>query len=851
MSLEKVARKKISFSREGKRNAHRSRLILLNINFPFFIPFLMLTALFVFPENRAGHKHRGGRGGGSTHSPALYTIGIETPSAVAASFPSTSSNKDAVTSPPRGSISVSITDATDQRARKDAVCDMIASSREDLCRSIIAPLVTSIVPPAPGLPREYHPTRSYAQQPQYAQGTVVLDGSSKSRNHILFDPYDGLLVTAIRDLATKETTKAVFLSAVELDEHNQLIDLLSAEARAQRSASPGVALRAGVVRHQIPTVVEDTTDRFTAIEETTFEDVSKDCHVTLQYLASKCQGDTRHQVISVVVVHRQQRSTDATIDGDNGSAAVGATPNTTLQFVSLVVNEITRGTRATRHCVQNVASLLESRSNAVSFTSTKVLFLLKPVLTGKQPGAWITLLDPHGAATSVVTTTSAAIDAVPPTSESFKDAFSVLQTLSRVSGAARNGNAECLLWNHSSSSFPPRSLVGNANEQLHISTSSSTGTGAAMDTTLRRASRLTEEIDKRFQQLSGAVPPSSASHGRAVNQHVDSHQQVPQQQHHQRERSSSISSSDLEPRQQHPTPVVVTMSRNGAAQQQQQLRQSRSHHTTPIHQRFAVDDDDDSSRRRRAHTPQQTTTTRHVKDMQRRIRYLEQSESHDGSHRRGGPTQIIQNLGDDDDFYDNQGGGYRAQPSSSQRNKTNNNSKSQDHFITRGKATQSPHRTTKAVKDVSDNDNDVNNNNGDGEYRSSSPLVQRLKKELAKEKSHSSSMLHNYETYKHTMEGVLLRLRKDLEGQSIKLEDTQKQLRLRDKILRNGNDGHQVKTRELESVTTKLKQLEELHHSSAADHQQQKSAWKAQRVELHKSNDQLQHRVNDLLETIN
>jgi hypothetical protein len=799
----------------------------------------MLTAVFVFPENRSGHKQR--VRGGSSDTTALYTISADAQSVP--SLPSTSSNRDASPSPPRGSITVAITDTTDHRAKKDAVCDMIASTREELCRSIVAPLVASVVPPSSDTLREYNSLpaahRAY-HSPPYAQGTVVLDGSSRARNQILFDPYDGLLVTAIRDLATKDTTKAVFLSAVELDEHNQLIDLLSPDARAQRSASPGVALRAGVVRHQIPTVVEDTTDRFTAVEETTFEDVSKDCHVTLQYLATKCQGDTRHQIISVVVVHRNSSTGAAHHDS-------AATPNTTLQFVSLVVNEITRGTRATRHCVQNVASLLESRSNAVSFTSTKVLFLLKPALTGKQPGAWVTLLDPHGAAATLVPPTD-TLSTPTAAAEAFKDAFAVLQTLSRVSGAARNGNTECLLWNHHAA--VPTNLP--TAERLHISTSSSTGGAGGLvnplDNTMRRASRLTEEIDKRFQQLSGAAPPSSSSHNiisnRVPNRHDDAHPPVQSL----RERSSSISSSDLEPRQQQPTPVNITMSRSSGGRQA-----ARSHHSTPTQQRRG---DDVVSPGRRAHTPPATSNrqqqNRNVEDMQKRIRYLEQSElSHNGAHGKGprGPTLVQPNMVDDDNFYD-QAGGHRAQPS---RQTEKQKSAGGTKVIARGNTTQSPYLTNAktAVADNDDNGMGEGGDGEDGEYRSSSPLVQRLKKDLAREKLHSSSMLHNYETYKHTMEGVLLRLRKDLEGQSLKLEEVQKQLRLRDKILRSGNDGHQVKARELESVTAKLKQLEDAHQGVLVDHQQQKSAWKAQRVELHKSNDQFQHRVNDLLETIN
>lgn len=758
----------------------------------------MLTAALLFPPAN-----------GASHGRSAYSVSAD------AVRPSTAGSSQ---SPPRGGVSVIVTDVTDARAKKDALCDMVAASREDLLRTVVIPLVESITPPA--LPHsdtsadDHHGSlmRASSGLPAHAQGTVVIDGSSAARANALLDAYDGLLVASIRELAKRPTTKAVFLSAVELDEHNQLIDLLAEDARSQRSASPHVALRAAVVRHQIPTIVEDTTDRFTAVEETTFEDVSSDCHPTLRYLATKCQSDSRHQIFSVVVMHRH---------GCNA-------PNTTMQFISLVVNEVTRGTRATRHCIQNAASLLESRSSAVSYTSTKVLFLLKPVLTGRQPGAWVALLDPHGTCRAAGSRPGADGDVVEAPQESFKDAFTVLQTLSRVSGASRNGVAACLLWNNPTPSalpiYQPANDLTRGDSQV-ISSSVDTTGNAALDNTMRRASRLTEATDKRFQELMVAQPPSR----RAATPPLAS----------QRQRSSSTSSSELEPRNRHPTLTPITMMSRGHPR----ASTSTSNRAPSPPRRPAGTPSHDSHRNQAAD------------DMRRRIAFLEQSEA-DATFVRGakgtgtrGPTMIDPHALDGGVFVPSIVGHSSASKRGARAERRNE--------AARVKAARSPYKAMMTVAHVNGDaipseEDDENRNVMGGEQRSSSPTtIQRLKKELAKEKAHGANILHNYETYKHTMEGALQRLRRDLEAQTAKLDDTQKQLRQRDRVLRTGHDGHHVTARELESVTAKLRALEEQHHQALSDHSRQKSAWKAQRMELHKSNELLQTRVSDLLETIN
>ena len=100
------------------------------------------------------------------------------------------------------------------------------------------------------------------------------------------------------------------------------------------------------------------------------------------------------------------------------------------------VNEQTKETVAT--ALTNAASLLESRASSVPFTGSKVTFLLKPALLARQPGCWIAALAPE---------TPAARN----TRETYRDAFSMVQTAERIYAAKtgrfafKSANSKALL----------------------------------------------------------------------------------------------------------------------------------------------------------------------------------------------------------------------------------------------------------------------------------------------------------------------------------------------------------------------------------------------------------------------
>ena len=307
---------------------------------------------------------------------------------------------------------VSIVDVTDARSKTSMSCNCVATeehSNEFLYDGLVEPLIREL--------------RAGAA----TQAVVVVNGSLASRRHMLFHPFEGLVVRAVHDLC--RAGGRVTLSAVEQDEHNQLVDLL-----ADQDAQPSLMM----MRSRIPTIIENTDFNFTSVEETTLHDLSEQgSEATFSLLRDRKLSDVHHQILSLVLydVHRS---------GGGGPQRSGSVDvrspisNRTIQFVSMVVNEQTKATRNTRHCITNAASLLESRASSVPFTGSKVTFLLKPGLLAHQPGCWIAALAPE---------TPAARN----TRETYRDAFSMVQTAERIYAAKtgrfafKSANSKALL----------------------------------------------------------------------------------------------------------------------------------------------------------------------------------------------------------------------------------------------------------------------------------------------------------------------------------------------------------------------------------------------------------------------
>ncbi len=284
---------------------------------------------------------------------------------------------------------VTIVDVTDSRSRASTVCACVATeahSNEFLYDGLVEPLLREL--------------RSGAA----AQAVVVIHGSLASRRHLLFQPFEGLLVRAAHELCRSGCK--VTLSAVEQDEHNQLVDLV-----ADQDSKPALMM----MRARIPTIIENTDFNFTSVEDATLHDLTEQgMEAVFANLRDSKLSDVHHQVISLVAYDVASK-TAAT----GRSTSMAQLPNRTIQFVSLVVNEQTKSMRNTRHCITNAASLLESRASSVPFTGSKITFLLKPAMLARQPGCWIAAIAPETPSSK-------------QSRETFRDAFSLVQTAQRI-----------------------------------------------------------------------------------------------------------------------------------------------------------------------------------------------------------------------------------------------------------------------------------------------------------------------------------------------------------------------------------------------------------------------------------
>ncbi|RNF21149.1 uncharacterized protein Tco025E_03592 [Trypanosoma conorhini] len=265
-------------------------------------------------------------------------------------------------------------DVTDVRARKNMNFDYYATSAGDLFAEAVMPILRALLPPV--------------SVPQVA---VVADGAETTRFHALLDPEEGLVPLCWRVLTGTvefgDLLEAVYLAVVELDDGNRLRDL-----------TPGGPAEAE------PIIIEDADDHFTAVEDACYVELRTEADVArlLQH-ARRVAVPERHQVFSFILSYTE----------------ASGLPNSTIQFVALSVSEMTRGMRSTRHCITTAASLIESRSPSMTFSGTKLSFLLKPALFCQQPGLWISCFAPN------------SVSAL-PRRETFKEAFCIAHTLSRV-----------------------------------------------------------------------------------------------------------------------------------------------------------------------------------------------------------------------------------------------------------------------------------------------------------------------------------------------------------------------------------------------------------------------------------
>lgn len=271
--------------------------------------------------------------------------------------------------------STTIVDATDNRARRTFQCDASMTSLTTLLEQIARPLLMTVL--APG---------------KAAQATIVADGTPANRIETLLHRENGVLPQCTRIALADTAVQAVYLSAVTLDDDNQLRDIFATDPAASDTS--------------LATVAEDVQDQFTSVEDARY--VAVDNEAVLQQLLSHSTThfiSTRHQVWSLIFTFR---------DG-------AKRPNTTLQFVSFALTEVSRGMKASRHAISAAAALIECRATSVSFMATKLLYLLKPALLGQQPGAWVSCFCPIS-----------IVDCPEEQRETFKDAFAMAQTASRL-----------------------------------------------------------------------------------------------------------------------------------------------------------------------------------------------------------------------------------------------------------------------------------------------------------------------------------------------------------------------------------------------------------------------------------
>ncbi|CBZ27592.1 conserved hypothetical protein [Leishmania mexicana MHOM/GT/2001/U1103] len=269
--------------------------------------------------------------------------------------------------------SITIVDVVDNRARKTVNYDVFTSSSTQLYDQVVEPLLATVLTPN-----------------RASQAVVVVDGQSGNRRHTLLDPVEGILTRTARAAVAHPGVTSVSVSAVTLEDNNTLTDIMP-----DRNADAA---------HEQPTILEDTCEQFTSVEDAHY--VVLDSEATwdgVLHRMTAAFAELKHQVISFIFAFHESTGF----------------PNTTMQFVSFTVNEVARGMKSSRHAVSSAAALVECRSPTLTFAATKLLYLLKPMLLGQQPGAWVASFSP-------VSLLEAAEH------ETFQEAFAVAQTAARL-----------------------------------------------------------------------------------------------------------------------------------------------------------------------------------------------------------------------------------------------------------------------------------------------------------------------------------------------------------------------------------------------------------------------------------
>ncbi|CAG9575033.1 conserved hypothetical protein [Leishmania major strain Friedlin] len=273
----------------------------------------------------------------------------------------------------RTETSFTIVDVVDNRARKTVNYDVFTNSSTQLYDQVVEPLLATVLTPN-----------------RASQAVVVVDGQSGNRRHTLLDPVEGILARTARAAVAHPGVTSVSVSAVTLEDNNTLTDIMP-----DRNSD--------AAREQ-PTILEDTCEQFTSVEDAHY--LVLDSEVTWEGVLHRMTAafaELKHQVISFIFAFHESTGL----------------PNTTMQFVSFTVNEVARGLKSSRHAVSSAAALVECRSPTLTFTATKLLYLLKPTLLGQQPGAWVASFSP-------VSLLEAAEH------ETFQEAFAVAQTAARL-----------------------------------------------------------------------------------------------------------------------------------------------------------------------------------------------------------------------------------------------------------------------------------------------------------------------------------------------------------------------------------------------------------------------------------
>lgn len=268
--------------------------------------------------------------------------------------------------------SATLVDVVDSRARKTFNYDVRITSPLELQEQVVEPLLMTVLAPD-----------------RASQAVVVIDGQAGNRFHTLMDATDGVLANTARAAAAQPDVASLSFSAVTLEDNNTLTDILLPD---QSQSGEEV------------TILEDTQEQFTAIEDAHY--VALESESNWQAVLQRVTGafaQYKHQIFSFIFSFHPSTGR----------------PNTTAQFVSFTVNEVARGMKSSRHAVSSAAGLIECNSPTLTFTSTKLLYLLKPSLLGQQPGAWVACFAP-------VSVLEAA------ERETFQEAFAVAQTASRL-----------------------------------------------------------------------------------------------------------------------------------------------------------------------------------------------------------------------------------------------------------------------------------------------------------------------------------------------------------------------------------------------------------------------------------